>query len=170
MYFRPLDLTASSSLSASSSEPKDGRHRGGRVLAVLENVDAVPGVAGGIGRHENRLDRVVLDHVFERRIGLRAAAGLRQRPAAVGKQVADGRHRDVGMILEAELGAELAGAVADDAHANLPLRHGLPDSLGALRGRHAGSSQDLLAGALGRGRLQQPAGGDRAERAKADIA
>ena len=116
---------------------EDGRHGRGHVLAVLEHLDAVPGVARGVGGHEDGLDRVVLDQLFQRRIGLLAAAGLGQLRAAVGNQVADGRHRDVRMVLEAERRAELADAVADDAHADLAVGDRLPDALGALGGLHA---------------------------------
>ena len=35
---------------------EDGRHGAGDVLAVLEHLDAVPGMAGRVGRHEDRLD------------------------------------------------------------------------------------------------------------------
>ena len=105
---------------------EDGRHRAGDVLAVPEHLDAVPGMAGGVGRHEDRLDAVVLDQLFERGVRLLAAAGLRQRGAAVGEQVADGGDGDVGMVLEAERRAELADAVADDPHADLSVGERLP--------------------------------------------
>ena len=104
----------------------DGGNGAGDVLAVLEDIDRLPGVAGGVGGQEDRLDLVVLDHFLQRRIGLFAAADLGQFGAAIGKQVADGNHLDVGMVLETEGGAETAGAVADDADANLAVRDGLP--------------------------------------------
>ncbi len=150
---------------------EDGRHRAGHVLAVLEDLDAVLGVAGGVGRHENGLDRVVLDQCFQRRIRLPATAFLGQGVAPVQKQVADGRHRDVGMILETELRAELAGAVADDADANLPIRNGFPGSLRALRRCGAGIAQDFRVRDVGRGagRAKPSARRNRAERTNADV-
>ena len=105
------------------------RHRAGDVLAVLHHVDAMPGVACRVGRDEHRLDRVVLDHLLERRIGLLAAAVLGQRLAAIGKQIAHRGHGDVGMILETERRAELAATEANDADADFAIGNGLPFSL-----------------------------------------
>ena len=131
---------------------EDGRHGAGDVLAVLEHLDAVPGMAGRVGRHEDRLDRVVLDQLLERGVRLLAAAGLGQRGAAVGEQVADGGDGDVGMVLEAERRAELADAVADDPHADLPVGDRLPGLPGAVGRLDAPGPQDLRAGLLGFGR------------------
>jgi hypothetical protein len=109
-----------------------GRHGTGHVLAVFERFHTMPGVAGRVGGHEHGFDRVVLDQFFERRIGLLAAAHLGQRGAAVGKQIADGRHGDVWVVLEAERRAKAAHAIADDAHAQLAVRDRLPP-LGRVR-------------------------------------
>ena len=73
------------------------------------------------------------------------------------------------MVLEAERRAELADAVADDAHADLPIGDGLPDALGAFGRLDAGLAQDLLVGGLGLGRAEPSAGRNRAERADADV-
>jgi hypothetical protein len=59
---------------------KDRRHGRGDVFAVLEHLDAVPRVAGCVGRHEDRLDTVVLDQFFERGIRLVAARSPGQPP------------------------------------------------------------------------------------------
>ena len=53
------------------------------------------------------------------------------------------------MVLKAERRAELADAVADDAHADLPIGDRLPDSFGAIRGLYTRLSKDLRAGFLG---------------------
>ena len=106
--------------------PENRRHCRGDVLAVLEDLDAVPRVAGGVGGHEHRLDAVVLDQLLERGIGLGAPAGLGQSRAAVGNQVAHGHHLDIRVVLEPELGAELAHPVAGDPDANLAVGDGLP--------------------------------------------
>ena len=86
---------------------KHRRHGRGDVLAVLEHLDAVPGVAGSIGRHEHGLDAVVLDHFLERGIGLLAPGSLGQPGATIGNQVADRHDLDVRVVLEAERRAEL---------------------------------------------------------------
>ncbi len=132
------------------------RERAGDVLAVLEHVDAVPGVAGGVGGHEDGLDRVVLDHFFKGRVGLLAAAGLGQLGAAIGEQVADGRDRDVRMVLEAERRAEAADAVADDADAQLAIgdRRPFPREVWAL----SAFRQSLESSSPGRERFRQPQG------------
>ena len=83
-----------------------GGHGAADVLAVVHAEDRVAGVAGGVGGEEDGLDRLVLDHLLERRIGLRAAAGLGQAGAAVRIEVADGDHLGIGMVLESEGGAE----------------------------------------------------------------
>jgi hypothetical protein len=145
---------------------EDGRHGAGDVLAVLEHLDAVLGMAGCVGRHEDRLDRVVLDQLFERRVRLLAATGPGQRGAALGEQVADGDDGDVGMVLEAERGAELADAIADDPHADLPVGDRLPGLPGAIGRLDTPGAEDLRAGLLGFGRGQQAIGRDRPERAE----
>ena len=141
-----------------------GRHRRGHVLAVLEDLDAMPEVAWGVSGYEDGLQRVVFDQLLQRRIRLFATAGLGQPLASFGDQVADGRHRDVGMILEAELRAELADAEADDAHAELVIGDGLPDSFRALGCLDAGFAQYLLIGGLGFGGGEPSAGRSRASK------
>ena len=113
--------------------PEYGRHRAGHVLAMLHGFDAMPRVARSVGRHENRFDRVVFDHLFQRRISLVAAASLRQRRTPLGNQIADRRHRDVGMILKSKGGPELANSISGDPHADFPVRHRLPWLVGPPR-------------------------------------
>ena len=74
---------------------------------------------------------------------------------------------DVGMVLEAERGAELADAVADDPHADLPVGDRPPDLPGASGRLDAPGPQDLGAGLLGLGRGQQAIGRDRPETERA---
>ena len=102
MYFWPLALHGLEQWLGVVERAEDRRHGRGHVLAVLQHLDAMPGVAGRVGRHEDRLDRVVLDHLFQRRIRLLAAARLGQPGAAVGNQIADGHDLDVRMVLKAE--------------------------------------------------------------------
>ena len=73
------------------------------------------------------------------------------------------------MVLEAEGRAELAYAVAGDAHANLPIGYFLPDALGSFGRFHSGLAQNLGAGGLWLLRL--PPGPRRhcGQRADADI-
>ncbi len=47
-----------------------------RLLSVFQDFDAVAGMARGIGRAKDRLDRVIFDHLLERRIGLLALTCL----------------------------------------------------------------------------------------------
>ena len=135
---------------------KHRRHGRGDVLAVLEHLDAVPRVAGSIGGHEDRLDPVVFDQFLERGIGLRAPGSLGQPGTAIGNQVADRHHLDVRVVLEAERGAELADAVADQPHANLAVGDRLP-AFGGIRGggRLLESLNHLL---LGPGRRRREPG------------
>ncbi len=65
MYLRPLDLTDLVQAMGVLDRAEHGRHGAGDVLAVVEHVDAVPGMARRIGRHEDGLDAVVLDEFFE---------------------------------------------------------------------------------------------------------
>jgi len=104
----------------------EGRDRGGDVLAVPEAEDGVLGVRRRVGGAIDRLDRVVLHHLFQRRIGLPALRQPRHLLAAIREQVADRDQLDVGVMLEAEGQAELADAVADDPHADLAVAEGLP--------------------------------------------
>ena len=126
MYFRPLFFTASNSRSGVLERTEDRRHGGGDMLAVLQRRDGQPRVAGRVGGDEHRLDRVVLDHLLARRIGLFAAAGLCQRGTARGNQIRDRDHLDVRVVLETERRAELAQAVSGDADADLPVGKRLP--------------------------------------------
>ena len=96
------------------------------MLAVIQNLDAVPGVTRRVGGHEHGFNPVVLDHRFERRIGLLAAARLGQFGTPIGKQVADGHHFNIRVVLKTERRTESAAAVSDDAHTNLPIGYGLP--------------------------------------------
>ena len=74
----------------------------------------MPRVTRCIGSAEHRLDPVVLDQLFERRICLLTTACLGQVGAPIGKQIADGHDFHVRVILETERGAETAHAVSDD--------------------------------------------------------
>jgi hypothetical protein len=56
------------------------------MFAVLENVDAMPGVTWRIGSHENRFDPVVLDEFLERRVRAFTPASFRQRRNRSGKR------------------------------------------------------------------------------------
>ena len=96
------------------------------MLAVVEDFDAVSGVAGGIGGDEDGLDAVVFDEFLEGGVGFLATAGPGQCGTSIGEQIADGDDLDVGVVLEAEGGAETAYAVADDADANPAIGQGLP--------------------------------------------
>ena len=108
-------------------ERAERRRDGARdVLAVLQHLDAMPGVTGRIGGDKHGFDLVVFDQFFERGIGLLTAACLGQGGAAVGEQVADSHDFHVGMVLETERGPELAHAEADDADTQLAVGHGLP--------------------------------------------
>ncbi len=118
------------------------------------------GVAGGVGGDEDRFDPVVLDQLFERRIGFLAAAGLGQAGAAVGDQIADGDDLDVGVILQAERRAEAARAVSDDAHAELAVGGGLPPFVNAGIGGFLLEALDRLLGFGGRGGQPEGRGAD----------
>ncbi len=126
MYFRPVFLHGLHELLGLFERSEHGRHRGHHVLAVVEHLDAMPRVAGGVGGHEDRLDLRVFDQLFERVIRLAASAGLHQAVSPLGDQVADRDDLDVGMVLETELGPELAHAVPDDADADLAVGDRLP--------------------------------------------
>src|SRR5215203_1817049 len=79
-----------------------------------------------IGSAKHCFDRVVFDELFERVVGLLAAARLRQTVAAVGKEIAYCHHFDIGMILESKSRPELAEAIADNTHTYLSIRNGFP--------------------------------------------
>ena len=72
----------------------------GNVFAVFQDFDAVLGMARGISRTKNRLNRIVFDHLLQRWIGLLALTGPGQGLATVRKHVADGNHLDIGMMLQ----------------------------------------------------------------------
>ena len=97
------------------------------MLTVPEHFHAVSRVTRRIGGHEDRFNLVILDHLFERRVGLLTSAGLGQRLATVGKQIADRHDLDVRMILQGKCRAELADAKAHDAHADPTLGDRLPN-------------------------------------------
>ena len=113
----------------------DRGHGAGHVLAVLEHLDAVPGMARRVGRDEHRLNAVVLHEFLERRIGLRTAGRLGEIGAAVGEQVADRDDLDVRVVLKAEGRGELAEAVADQSDADLAVgdRHPVLRRVGVFR-------------------------------------
>ena len=86
------------------------------------------------GSPENKdgFDRIVLDHLFQRRerlFALRLAGHVR---TAIRRQIADRGQFGVGMVLEVERQTELADAVADDPDPNLAVAEGLP-FLGAVK-------------------------------------
>ena len=76
-----------------------------------------------IGRDENRFERRVLHHFFERVVP--SLGNGRQRPdrRVIGDKIGDGGHRDIRMILKSESGAELAIPIASNADANLSIGH-----------------------------------------------
>ena len=104
----------------------EGRNRGGHVLAVLHAEDGVLGVGRSVGGAEDGLDRIVLDHLFQRRVRLFAFRLSGHVGTAVREQIADRDQFDVGMILEVERQTELADAVADDPDPDLAVAEGLP--------------------------------------------
>ena len=132
------------------------RHGRRDMFAVLEDLHAMPRVAGGVGRHEDRLDPVVLDQFFERGIRLCAAGGLRQPGTTIRYEIADRHHLDVRVILEAERSGELANAVAHQPHTNPAVGDGLP-GFGSIRVR-GGLLESLNHFVLGAGRLLQGQG------------
>ena len=155
MYLRPLVLDRLVQPVGVFQGAPDGGYGTGNVLTVLEHFDTVAGMAGSVGRDEDGLDVVIFDHFFERGIGLLAPAGLGQVGAAVGKEVTDGNHVNVGMILEAEGGAKAACSVSDDADTNLAIGDGLP-GLGSI-GIYGSLFEALdLGGRLGRGGSSDP--------------
>ena len=125
-------LTASYSLSASSRSSQTAGTAVATCLPCLSTSMQWRAVAGRIGGHKDRFDRIVLDHLFQRRIGLFALALLGQCLAAVGKQIADRDHFDVRVMLQRELRAKSADAVADDPHADLAIGNRLPGGLPRL--------------------------------------
>ena len=62
------------------------RYGGADVLLVIEHLDAVPGMGRRVGCDEDRLDRVVFDHLLQRRISLTALDDPSQLGATVRKQ------------------------------------------------------------------------------------
>ena len=158
MYLRPLDLTASYSLSASSSEPKTAGTALATCLPCLSTSMQCRAWLGASVATKTASRLIVLDQLLERGIRLRAAAGFGQRGAAVGEQVADRGHLDIGVILKAERRAELADAVADDAHANPPIGGRLPGFLRAGGRLHSFRTEDLRIGWLGLCCAEQPLG------------
>ncbi len=135
---------------------EDRRHGRGDVLAMLQDLEAVPRMAGGIGRNEYRLDAVVFDHVLQRRISLAATADSGQLRATVRKKIAHRHHLHIRVVLEAELRPELADAIAGDANPNFAIGNGPPAFRGQrVLGRPLKSLDRFL---LGKGRLSQSEG------------
>ena len=97
-----------------------------------------------------------LTRLLERRIGLLAAAGLRQCRAPIGEEVADGHDFDVRVVLEAERRAELARAVPDDPHADLAVGDRFPLFRGIRIGRRLLETRDRLLLLLSEGRPAEP--------------
>ena len=96
MYFSPVDFDRFEELIAFFERSKDRWHGGGDMFAVFQHFDAMLGVIRRIGGDEDRFDLVVLDHLFQRRIRLRATPALASSGAAVGDQIADGDDSTLG--------------------------------------------------------------------------
>jgi hypothetical protein len=96
------------------------------MFAMLQCLDAVPGMAGSIGGNENGFDLVVLDQLFQRRISCAAPGLFGQTLAAIGKQIAYRHDFDVRMILKAKRGGEFANAIPDQAYPYLALGYWSP--------------------------------------------
>ncbi|OPZ94391.1 MAG: hypothetical protein BWY71_02401 [Planctomycetes bacterium ADurb.Bin412] len=96
------------------------------MLAVLQAQDRMFGVGGGVRGTKDGLDGIVLDHLLQRRVGLAALGLLGHIGAAVREQIAHRHQLDVGMMLKTELQAELAKAMADNAHPYLAVIFLLP--------------------------------------------
>jgi len=100
---------------------EDRRHSRDDVLAMRQDLDAMPRMAGSVGRNEYRLDVVVFDQFLQRRISLAATADSGQLRATVGKKIAHRRHLHIRVVLEPELRPELAHPVAGNANANFAI-------------------------------------------------
>jgi len=96
------------------------------VLAVLKHFDTMADVARRISRHPDRLNRIILDKLFERRIRLGTTACLGQLRATVGDQITHGDNLDIGMILKTERRPEFAQAIPDNAHPDLSVGNRFP--------------------------------------------
>ena len=81
------------------------------MLAMLHTEDGVLGMGGSVGSAIDRLDRIVLDHFFQRRIRLFALRPPGHVGTAVGEQIADRDQGHVGMVLQIERQTELADAI-----------------------------------------------------------
>src|SRR5262245_20975632 len=83
-------------------------------------------VVRGIGSAEHCLDRIILDELFERWVGLLATSGSCQTFAPIREQVANCHYFYIRVILESKSRPKFAEAVPDNAHADLTVRNGLP--------------------------------------------
>ena len=121
---------------------------------MTHNLDAMPGVGGGICSDKDRLNAVVFDEFLQRRISFFALANLRQFRATVRQQIAHGNHFYIRVALQAKGGAEFAHAVADDAHADFSVRYRCPHSALPSGGVRLFKALDDLI--LGAGSKMQP--------------
>src|SRR5690349_25145668 len=96
------------------------------MFSVLEHLDTMSRVARCVGRNKYRLDAIVLNQLFERRIRFRTTADLRQFLTAVREQIAYCDDVDVWMVLETKLRTELADAVPNDARTDLAVGNRFP--------------------------------------------
>ena len=86
----------------------------------------MPRVTWGVRGDKNRFNATIFDKFLQRWISGLAAAGFGQVGATVRNKITHSNDFDIGVILEAELGAELAETIANDANADLSIGDGLP--------------------------------------------
>jgi hypothetical protein len=103
------------------------RYSGRDMLAVLHTKDSVLCMGRSVRGTKNGLDGIVLDHLFQGWVRLFTFRLLGHFGAPVAEQITDRNQLDVGMMLEAELQAELTNTMADNSNPDLAVAKGLPD-------------------------------------------
>ena len=88
---------------------------------MVEHEHAVPGVAGGIGGHEDGFNRFVLHHLLNGWIGFLAAADFGLFGTPLRHEIRDGHNFDIWMVLKPERGPEFADSIAHDTQAEFAI-------------------------------------------------
>src|SRR5882672_8562484 len=96
------------------------------MFAVLEHIVAMSRMARSIRGDKHRLDLIIFDQFLERRIGLLAAASLRQLSAAIRKKITDCNYFHIRVILKTEISPEFAHAISNNADPKFSIREWLP--------------------------------------------
>ena len=113
------------------------------MLTVFQSCNHMLGMARCIGRYEDCLNIVILDHLFEGGVFLIALRFLRKPFTPVGEKVGHRNNFNIRMILEVELAGELTKPEPGKADTDFTVSVHLPD-FGTVRFDKMFKSFDLV--------------------------